>query len=322
MNDELAIREDLAIEAAQTAFTPPQRAALAQLGIDGANDADLAIFFHQCKRTGLDPFVRQIHMISRNVQDDRGNWVKKWTIQTGIDGYRLVARRAADRLHESLEVKDTLWCGPDKEWSDVWIDKEPPAAAKVTVVRGDKPFTFVAVFSEYAQYKRDGNLNSMWAKMTSNQLGKCAEAGALRKAYPQDLSGVYIPEEMSDDPEPTTLSETGGNSRLKEALAQNTAGEPAEPAAPEPAAEEPAVEPDPWQTPEVAAEVVPQVLVQLVTDDQLAAIAEWAETLGLAGPTFVEGCGKALRITLARLEDLTIDQADELLEALKRRGQS
>ena len=50
----------------------------------GANNADLAVFFHHCARTGLDPFARQIYLIGRG---------GKQTIQTGVDGFRLVARR-------------------------------------------------------------------------------------------------------------------------------------------------------------------------------------------------------------------------------------
>jgi hypothetical protein len=38
--------------------------------------------------------------------------------------------------------------------------------------------------------------NSMWAKRTRGQIEKCAEAGALRKAFPEELGNEYSAEEM------------------------------------------------------------------------------------------------------------------------------
>jgi hypothetical protein len=53
------------------------------------------------------------------------------------------------------------------------------------------PFTAIAKFSEYNAG------GSMWQKMPANQLAKCAEALALRKAFPHQLSGLYTPDEMA-----------------------------------------------------------------------------------------------------------------------------
>lgn len=195
----------LAITSEQTEFTSQQIAALQQLGVEAASDGDLRVFFHQSQRTGLDPFAKQIYMIGRTSKkkDNRGQWheTTTYTIQTGIDGYRLVARRAADQRRESLGYMDTLWCGQDGRWTDVWLSDEYPAAAKVTVLRNGHPFPAVALWKEYVQTKKDYNTseivpNAMWAKMGANQLAKCAEALALRKAFPQDLSGIYTTDEM------------------------------------------------------------------------------------------------------------------------------
>lgn len=191
----LAIRDD------QTGFTPAQIATLRQLGVENATDGDLAVFFHQAQRTGLDPFARQVYMVGRNSKDPKsGQWVTKYTIQTGIDGFRLIGRRAADAKHETLEVTDTEWCGPDGKWVDVWLSDQPPAAARVAIIRNGGRFPAVALFKEYAQYRkdRDGSqtLTQMWADKGALMLAKCAEALAWRKAYPQDLSGLYTSDEM------------------------------------------------------------------------------------------------------------------------------
>lgn len=197
--NEIAVQEHstaLSIREDQFAFSPDQVAALKQLGVDQATDGDLSVFFHQAKQTGLDPFAKQIYMIGRNAKLDDGSWGKKYTIQTGIDGYRLIARRAAKKEHESLGYGDTLWCGEDGQWRDVWLARTHPSAAKVTVIRDGQQFAAVALWNEYVQTTRDGSPNSMWSKMGANQLAKCAEALALRKAYPQDLSGIYTSDEM------------------------------------------------------------------------------------------------------------------------------
>ena len=190
---ELATRQPsgLAISSDQTWWNERQSAALAQIGVADAPQADQLVFLHYCQRTGLDPFARQIYMIGRWSREGT-----KYTIQTSIDGFRLIGRRAADAHRETLEVSDTEWCGPDGLWRDVWLSDEPPAAARVAVLRNGGRFPAVALFREYAQTKKDGNLTQMWADKGALMIAKCAEALAWRKAFPHDLSGLYTSDEM------------------------------------------------------------------------------------------------------------------------------
>jgi hypothetical protein len=55
------------------------------------------------------------------------------------------------------------------------------------------PFTASARWDQYYPGDEQG---FMWRKMPHLMLGKCAEALALRKAFPAELSGLYIKEEM------------------------------------------------------------------------------------------------------------------------------
>lgn len=193
----LAGRTDLVIDPNQHMWTDDQLAVIRQIGTQNATPADLKLFFHQCVRTGLDPFARQIYLVE---------YGGKATIQTGIDGFRVVARRAADQAAVPLAYEDTKWCGPDGKWVDVWLSVEPPAAARAAVIRGGERFSAVCVFAEFVGTKREygpdkrptGRMvpNSMWTSKPAHMIGKCAEAAALRKAFPQDLGGVYIGEEM------------------------------------------------------------------------------------------------------------------------------
>jgi phage recombination protein Bet len=185
----------LAIRADQTAWTDQQAAVLRQSGIsDDVTAAELSSFLHLCQRTQLDPFSRQIYLIGRY---DKRKQRTVFTPQTGIDGYRVIAQRVTGQTGGTYGYEDTLWCDSAGRWRDVWLSDDPPAAAKVTVIRNGQRFSAVARFSEYAETWPDGNLKAMWAKMPSGQIAKCCEALALRKAFPHDLAGVYTSEEMA-----------------------------------------------------------------------------------------------------------------------------
>lgn len=187
----------LEVAAGQSQWTDDQRAALKQLGLADATDADLKVFMHQAQRTGLDPFSRQIYMISR--WDSQSNGYK-YTIQTGIDGFRVIANR-----HPQYGGQvGPQWCGPDGVWQDVWVSDRPPAAARVGIIRKDwdEPVWGVAMFREYAQTKKNGEYTQMWATKGAVMIAKCAEALGFRKAFPFDLSGMYTDDEMGNASEP------------------------------------------------------------------------------------------------------------------------
>ena len=137
-------------------------------------------FLQHCRRTGLDPIARQIYAIERG---------GKWGIQISIDGARLVAERSREYRGQTA----AQWTADGEKWVDVWLAKTPPAAARVGVHREGfvEPLVIVATWDQYAQPN-----GAMWKKMPALMLAKCAEALALRKAFPQDLSGLYTSEEM------------------------------------------------------------------------------------------------------------------------------
>lgn len=147
------------------------------------------LFIEVCKYSGLNPFARQIYAVVRGGE---------MTVQTGIDGYRILAERSGKYAGQI----GPEWCGEDGEWKDVWLSEKPPVAARVGILRKDfeKPIWGVAKFSSYQQPS-----SNVWRKMPDLMLSKCAEALALRKAFPAEMAGIYTKEEMdqadSDNPQ-------------------------------------------------------------------------------------------------------------------------
>lgn len=147
-----------------------------------ATDDELQLFLYTAQRLGLDPLARQIHFVKR--WDKRAN-KKIGVIQTGIDGYRAIADRTGK------------YAGNDDAVFRYEEGVDHPIAATVTVYKmiGNKrcPFTATARWDEYCP---EGKAAFMWHSKPHVMLAKCAEALALRKAFPLQLSGVYVDAEM------------------------------------------------------------------------------------------------------------------------------
>lgn len=165
-------------------------AAMKDVIAPNTTDVQLALYCKVARKSGLDPFMRQIYAVVRD---------GKMTIQVGIDGLRLIA----DRSGQYEGQVGPQWCGPDGVWKDVWLSTEHPAAARVGVLKTGfrEPLWAVTRWDSYVQKTKKGELTQFWAKMGDLMLAKCAESQALRKAFPAESQGLYTEEEMGQSSE-------------------------------------------------------------------------------------------------------------------------
>jgi len=151
-------------------------------------EGNIKMFARYCSETNLSPFKRQVHLVKRYSKDG-----DKYTIQTGIDGYRAIANRTGVYAgNDDYRFDEGL-----SQYECMQSNRKHPQIAIATVyklVGGVRvPFTASAEWSAYCPPEKQ---MFMWTKMPFLMLGKCAEAIALRKAFPEEISGIYTDEEM------------------------------------------------------------------------------------------------------------------------------
>lgn len=148
-----------------------------------------------CQARKLDPFKRPVHIVP--VWDkERGRMVE--TVWPGISELRTTAMRTG-----AYAGCDETAFGPDVTIKLSGLDVTFPEWAQHTIYRlvaghrvpivGPKAFWL----ENYAPAKRDTQApNAMWFRRPRGQIEKCAEAGTLRRAFPEELGDVYAAEEM------------------------------------------------------------------------------------------------------------------------------
>jgi phage recombination protein Bet len=145
-----------------------------------ATDNELALFLYTAQRTGLDPLAKQIYCIKRK---------GKMSIQTGIDGYRLIADRTNNYA-------------PGRAATFEYAEDGSVYSATAYVmkyVRGTWHEVSATVYWDEYVVLYEGKPQNLWASKPRVMLSKCAEAVALRRAFPAELSGLYTDTEMGDE---------------------------------------------------------------------------------------------------------------------------
>lgn len=187
--DLVGTTADRGIQTRPSRYTQEERDLIrAMCGDDQISDGDIDMLNKVAARSGLDPFLKEIYLVGRKTKTGgyRGEPAKfetKWTIQTGIDGFRSTSKRYADARGEAMVISAPTYYNDNGDSFPIWMKKWGyPAAAKMTVTIGKSSAEHMVTWDEYAQTKdewvngkKTGNKspNSMWEQFGPTMLAKC-----------------------------------------------------------------------------------------------------------------------------------------------------
>lgn len=173
----------------QFVVTPRIREMVKAKLMRGASDIDIDYNLEIAQQRNLNPLLNQIYFVSRK---DRDNSVS-WTSQVSIEGLRAIAQRTG--LYAGYGKPEFRYDGNDKL-----------ILAEIHIHRRDwpSPAYGFAYWEEYVQRVRNyktgqEEVAKFWSRMPHVMLAKVAESVALRHAFPEAMSGLYIPEEMRNE---------------------------------------------------------------------------------------------------------------------------
>jgi phage recombination protein Bet len=279
-------------DAMQPFFSPEQERIILSSFLGGASKQEAAVLMEVARVRRLNPLLRQIHFVKRY---DTMKREEVWSYQTSIDGLRTIAERTG-RYQGQTKAE---WCGKDGAWRDVWLSDEHPVAARVGVFKQGfvEPCYGVAKWSAFVQTKRDGSVTHFWARMGDLMLAKCAEALAIRRAFPEDTSGLYTDAEMGTEAEVEALP-----SHVREVKAEVLA----------PSALDPGIDPPAMSKPApVPVEVMPDVTKQIMARAK-ALVAKGFCT----NKTFLGAATRVLKRPITGLSQLSLDEMTRIERAM------
>ncbi len=160
-----------------------------------ANTDEFNQFIHICRATRLDPLRRQAYCFVFNKH--KPEW-RQMTVVVAIGGYRAIA----DRTGNYRPDPDAAFIEYSEAAKDARTNPLGIVRATVKVFKHSHGewhcVTGEAYWDEYVPLK-DGAIDQKkagWTKMPRIMVAKCAEANALRKAWPDDFAGLEVEEEV------------------------------------------------------------------------------------------------------------------------------
>ena len=167
----------------------------------------VAMALSYCRARKLDPFKKPVHIVP--MWDSKsGGYIE--TVWPGIAELRTTAFRTGqyagcDEAEFGPIVQKTFSgrVKRKKEWEDATVTVEYPEWCRMTVYRdlNGRVCKFVGPkvrwLASYATIGASDLPNDMWENRAEEQLEKCAEAAALRRAFPEEIGNELTAEEMA-----------------------------------------------------------------------------------------------------------------------------
>lgn len=199
-NHVLSMNQDIQVKQ-QTIFN-----VLKKTLYPGSSDDEVFMILEYCKAKKYDPILKPVHLVQMSVKTDKkdkeGKFIyeKKNVIMPGIGSYRIDASRSgqyAGMSEPEFGEDVTEEFGKDKKkitypkWCKIIVKKLLSDGTIAEFVAKEFWKENYATKSNF-----DNSPNAMWEKRAYGQLAKCAEAQALRKAFPDVVGNEYTKEEM------------------------------------------------------------------------------------------------------------------------------
>ena len=150
--------------------------------------SDIIEFIHKAQQTGANPSLNQIFLIERNTKVGY-EWKKVGTVVFSYNFIQAIANQTGEYEGYSITT------GLVEKFDINTFEAKKMLASTCIVKRKGREFPYTAYFDEYVQVK-DGKATGTWASKPYMMIEKCALSGALRRAFPEALSGMYCEEEM------------------------------------------------------------------------------------------------------------------------------
>lgn len=159
-----------------------------------ATQQEILYFLELCKAQNLNPFIRDAYLVKYGQQPaqiivGKDVFIKK-AHASGVCRYIKAGIVVVDKDRNIIEREGTIM-----------LDDEKLVGGWCEVLRSDREFPdhHTVNFKEYVQKKKDGTINSMWSNKPCTMIRKVAQSQCLREAFPEELRGLYEPEEMGID---------------------------------------------------------------------------------------------------------------------------
>lgn len=161
-------------------------------GNPNVTDSEAVMFLNLCRYQHLNPFLREAYLIKygnapATMVVGKDTFVKRARSQRDFDGFK-AGIVVVDQKGDVIEREGSFRVPGDKLIGG-W--------AKVFIKGLSTPYYSAVEWGEYCGTDKNGNLNSMWRSKGATMIRKVALSQALREAFPDDLGGLYEPEEIN-----------------------------------------------------------------------------------------------------------------------------